>query len=151
MRSIPQCVRGVLENSGKNHSVLPLAPVCEPEGGAELNGPRTPPVPGQSLHKNMRKGHALAPSVSPAPSPSPNSVLRLLFFIHGRAALHKGDLRQGKAGRVSTVVAGGGVGGAGTESFIRAMETIQCLSPGDAGAGEGEPRWAQAEGKQAQG
>lgn len=34
-------------NLTENHSVLPLPPVREPEGGAGLNGSGAPPVPGQ--------------------------------------------------------------------------------------------------------
>lgn len=59
-----------------------------------------------ALPEEREEGGCFSTSVSP----SPNNVIRLLFFIHGGDALHKEDFRQGKAGRVSKLVAGGGGG-----------------------------------------
>lgn len=75
--------------------------------------------------------------------------MRLPFFIHGRDALHKGDFRQGKAGRVSKLVAGGG-GGRGRSHLLGLWKQYSVCLQGMLVLGGGKPRWAQAERKQAQ-
>lgn len=71
--------------------------------------------------------------------------IRLLFSGWGEATLHTRETLEGRPSWRAS-----GAGGGGVLSFIRSMKTIRGLSPGSGGAWGGKPRWARAEGKQAQ-